>query len=313
MSSSLAFLCTALSTQLESLDLATTLENHIDDSSLSTVCSRLSHRCTSLTLSSTRGDLPGAADVVRSTCASVQSGCEDLLALWQLWVRDKSTEVLMLATMRPLVVRVLESVVSLAQLLDTQNGKNVTPGTGLVWEACDALSAFQPTTMAVVCAALEKRERLVDDTAKEISELEAGEDDNDDGDDDFDDYDQRCNDQEFAVAQACVGALKGARGILRGCVSVLRNGNNNGIAVAKLEAIHGAGIAMSLAAEDLGCSLYPPQDADEIKKAHARLCVGVDQVCALFEGAVCEADATRVKKMHSIAIDLCKKAQSSII
>lgn len=293
----------SLLTLVRSLDEPTQLPALQDPTAqLHAVAQRLSTRATALAAARSldAATLDGGA-------ALVQQACEDLTALWQLMNRDALP--LVRAALRPRVLRALETASQLVELL-VRRSASVSPGTGLVWAACDALMALVPTLRGVVVTTLQQTERLVEDTAREMGELKCDEEDGgddldaaEDGGDDDDADDDALSREEYAVAQAAVLAVKGARGTLRGAAVLARLETAR---EADLLPLLDLGRALGVAAENLGCTLYAPQDADEVRSSLIALRDAVVALCAHLESMLEDpASVERAKKMRVVALQLC--------
>merc|ERR1711991_603757 len=153
-----------------------------------------------------------------------------------------------------------------------------------------------------VAVLLDRAERCAVDTVDEMQQLK-GEEDAENVDVDEDDL---CSEVELLVAGAAVGLLKAAKGCFKGAARLLKETNN-------LEGLTPTIKALSCAIEDLGCSLYPPQDPEEVQAAATRLQSCLDKTCQeLLAVQQTDAGRTEAGKLRNVCVMLSQNARQQL-
>lgn len=293
-----------LDVMFKSMDLPTDVKINVSlQVALHEVVEKVSHRCTALVIAMQSKDF--SHEALSSGCRIVHEAFRDFLSVWQVMASELSKQKLVVVALKPLVSKVFESMLNLIGVLRKGNVKSISPGTGLVWAACDNVKKFIPTTRAQVVLMLAREESHADDTVNEMMELPSVDDDEDEG----------LSPEERSVAECCVGALKAARGTLKG-VRGLVEVSPKEFDVECLEKLAEMGSGVGRAVEDLGCSLYAPQDGDEVKSSLAALKVQLERICVhvgeILTLSLDEQSVARAGKMRNVALMLCDDAAKKI-
>ncbi|KAG5240436.1 hypothetical protein OIU76_023303 [Salix suchowensis] len=205
---------------------------------------------------------------------------------------------------------------------------------GAVWEACDALKKTPASNITAIGRAMTKVAVSVKDVIREMKELKPGSSDQTEAASDDDTRlngsdnlsDELGNDlspEEMKVAQSAIGVVSETvvviKELIRTVTGLLRQEkpNDNGNFVDSLEKLLKLCQEIGLQIDELGASLYPPQEFPAMKASLEKISSIIDEVRSEVETLTsssesifqaCNGLKSSMKQME-VALDCCSASE----